>query len=728
MKIPTTLPTLFIIPMLILATACGKTEKPAGSPPESSDRRGISIESITDKVRRDREGFFPELPLDFTITGFPPGGPSGTTSDKTPLARFYSNGSIQAPARAPNMAVWVYRTDTNKLYTPKADSVSLSLADGYLPFPKARWKAGEGIEVRTELTPLIPEEKGERPLFLYRVQLFNASPEKKKAGICFAIRSFSAVTADGPLLSAGGSILALCPRPPDWLAEIPPPSKKSAPLTLCCFSKNLPAAKGEFGASIPACDLFFLLPTDGKPLPGLEQRDIMIRYAGTHTAWKSRDLLNKTKYHLPDQGLAETWRAALARLILYASDKGLDGDPLLPRSVRVGEIVSAAAALNRASRFRAARFLLEGFDKNIGPDGRALFGLADHYRFTRDKGWLEKKASTIINAADELTRLLEAESNALLSQGAFFQGKRDSAQTDRILYSDNFWALIGLEEAAYIASELGMPEKAERYGTQARNLGEALFSSIETAMDESGEPLIPEGPHGGMNPQAAVNNGAGAWPGSLLTYKNQRAARGFELYWKKWFTNPEGALFDGDLVLSEGMEMGLPLLSLRLKRYPQLILEWYGKHVTLPGAHTWKAAMPLAGTTAAAPESTAPSLRADAAYVTLLRNMFIMESGEYLFLAPGITLRWFGMQEEIGIDNAPTIFGNVSYRIRNRLLTTTIDLLNTTAVPPRGYKMNQIQPTENYTLNVDGKVFQCTNQDSIVIFPKGAKRIEIQWH
>jgi hypothetical protein len=258
-----------------------------------------------------------------------------------------------------------------------------------------------------------------------------------------------------------------------------------------------------------------------------------------------------------------------------------------------------------------------------------------------------------------------------------------------------------------------------------RDAGTAYIPSTLTPEDAR---LTPEDAR--LTPEDALANGAGAWPGDLLTFNDSWATRAFELYWNLWYEGSSGALQTGQGFLSAGMELGSPLLALRKRKYPDQILEWHAQHTTLKGAHTWATLLPAPSKAGGGVPlgGLAPSLRADAAYVTLMRNLFVMENGGYLFLFPGITLRWFEMEEELGVINAPTRYGSLSVRITTEgQKKTVIDFFDTTANPPKGYMLNQIIPSTSPQIRVDGQPYSHSKTDFLLILPAHAKRIEINW-
>lgn len=50
-------------------------------------------------------------------------------------------------------------------------------------------------------------------------------------------------------------------------------------------------------------------------------------------------------------------------------------------------------------------------------------------------------------------------------------------------------------------------------------------------------------------------------------------------------------------------------------------------------------------------------------YVSFLRHLLLMEEGEDLHLAPATPRKWLAQPEPIGVENAPSQFGPVTYHL-----------------------------------------------------------------
>lgn len=769
---------LFLAAGLVVAAGSGCSDRDDKPVPDSMPERAtirlephpIAPDHLHDLIEREGRALLPAFAGGPAAACTAVGPPHADRPGPRTIGLFGPDGSIEVPPGGPHRTVWIYRIDTGSLHASTPGSTNLSLASDYCPVPKARWPAGDGLEVETELISFESETGLEAiaapPSFCYRIRLFNSSGGSLPVRLLLVRQPYR---LDGSIEPLAGNVeigqTVLCNDPAAALRQVaphgsdvlPPLAEGHPSVSACWFDLDLPSATGEFSRVTPVSDLLFLFPTPAdRSRP--DGKAVLKQYTKAQVAWEGPDLLNAIRFTLPDEGLANTYRAALAQLLIAATENGIGPNPASADPFRCIETAAAAAALNRAGHFETARRLLRSFSKVIGadgriperidadgspsppgihePNGRALFSLVDHFLFTQDRVWLEESAYPIIvPAADHLLRLLDqgGESGLLPAPGGGPEGQASAR------FADSFWALEGLEKASLSARLLGDEKRAALYDDAGRRLGGALEASVSEAMKRQKIAFIPSGPDGGLTPHDALSNGACAWPGTFWTHRTAGAGRAFELYWETWFLDPEGGMKADGSCLSAGMEIGLPFLTLRMRKYPHMILEWYGSHFTSPGFHTWGE---IISRDPGMPEfSRAPSLRAAADYITLMRNIFVMEEGEFLFLAPGITYDWFKIQDLIGIRNAPTRFGPLSYSINNQeiknkheitgedysLFFTKIDLLNTTATVPKGYLLRQVYFTDTFRIKVNGKPYRNVGKDYVMIIPANARTIEIRW-
>ncbi|MGE3182666.1 MAG: hypothetical protein AB7N71_13620, partial [Phycisphaerae bacterium] len=104
------------------------------------------------------------------------------------------------------------------------------------------------------------------------------------------------------------------------------------------------------------------------------------------------------------------------------------------------------------------------------------------------------------------------------------------------------------------------------------------------------------------------------------------------------------------------------------------------------------------------------------AYMNALRSMLVYEDTNALILAAGIPAAWYGSGEPIGIRNAPTYFGTLTYSVvsDNEGLTLNID------IPPDGGAQTivlKIHDDDFYVLKDDANLLISLDKNIMTLRP-----------
>ncbi len=118
-----------------------------------------------------------------------------------------------------------------------------------------------------------------------------------------------------------------------------------------------------------------------------------------------------------------------------------------------------------------------GYNRN---QGWVLWGLAEHYRYTRDRAWLEETAPTLIAGCDWISRERAATMQDLpdgerpIEYGFLPTGSLEDVTDYWTWLSSNAYAYLGLRSAAEVLTEIDHPEAArltedaQAYGNDLR--------------------------------------------------------------------------------------------------------------------------------------------------------------------------------------------------------------------------------------------------------------------
>jgi hypothetical protein len=678
-------------------------------------------------------------------------------------ARFAGDGTVQAGSGSPGLFIWLYDCASEKAAYPGGPGTAASQLEGYLPIPRIRWPAGEGMEVEAELTALLssdaPPQSEEDTFYFLRIKLFNPGGTRRKVKLMLGLTPFGLAGSsadygtpglDGGAVTAGGQSIVLLPRDPDFFGTCPSVkapggqahefsevklsgsrvgSSDSRLLALCGFDLDLKPASGEFAHAAPVAELNFVISAvPGSPFPGRDE--IMDRYMKTRIFWMEESGLGRPSFLIPHRIYSDAFRGAVGTLLMAwegAESRFGPGEMCLLDNLH--DTAIAALALNRAGQFDAARGILAqmlilqkedggfmekpGVSATPGGEGLALFALADHYRFTDDPNWLETVFPSAVRGAEHLAHLIEDRPG---------QGE---------LYSDDLWAIHGFESIAYLVAAGGDQHLAGRLESLAGALKKNVEASIRKITEDNGLPCIPEGSNGQLRPENLPGLGAMLWPGPVLDRRSRLVHRSFDHYWKQFLAPEEGEHWRGPRFLAAGGEMAWPFIILR---QPKRVFDLFGgllAHPVIKGIYAWPEKGPEdpGGTGPAAVKDGQPSVRAAAAYVIAFRMLFIHEREDVLVVAQCIPEEWFEFMDALEVRDAPTYHGLVSYSIALRERQSEL-LLDTSAAPPKGFILSALIPSYEPEVVIDDqKVKADLNfpRRQEIPLPPGAQSVKVHW-
>ena len=342
--------------------------------------------------------------------------------------------------------------------------------------------------------------------------------------------------------------------------------------------------------------------------------------------------------------------------------------------------------------------------------GLTLWGLAEHYFFTRDKEWLRHAAPSMKRAADwvfeqrKLTEVLDGGEKAP-EYGLLPAGRLEDSTDWANWFSVNAFCLGGMIRLAQALADAGMPE-ADHYAQETeayrRDLREAVlrasrFAPVTRLRDNSYIPWVPSKPHQRFRLWGPVRVGLYSRykervlpcfrssgtrevlyaPIQLLVFgafgNDEPLANWVLDDWEDNLTmstslglNVHGWVDDeywfsrGGMVFEANLHN--PILPyLRRNEIPAAIRNFYNDFVACRyrdvNAFTeeYRQWVHASGPFYKGSEE----LRA----IYWLRNMLLLEDGESLLVAPGIPRAWLMPGKKVELRDAPSYFGPVSYKL-----------------------------------------------------------------
>jgi F5/8 type C domain-containing protein len=468
------------------------------------------------------------------------------------------------------------------------------------------------------------------------------------------------------------------------------------------------APPGNRGAALPA------------NLDGAAARRLFDRALARSVA-AFRAKLDRVAIGLPPSAapLVRTMRTALAHILVHRQGPALrPGSRSYARAwIRDGALLSAALLRLRQPAPVAA--FLRWYAGYLFPDGKVpccvdsrgadpvpendshgefLYLVAEHYRYQRDAALVAElwpKIEQVVGAIEALrAERRTAEYRAperlvfygLLPQSISHEGY--SAKPEHS-YWDDFFALRGLKDAAFLAGTLGKVDLARRWGALRDEFRADLLASLGRAMAGHGIDYLPGCAElGDFDPTSTTIALA---PGGELDHLPRAAVdRTFERYWQSFVERRDGAAPWEAYTPYELRTVGA-FVRLGWRERAQELLRFFldGRR---PAA--WNQWPEVVWHDARAPKflGDLPHAWVGSDFIRSFLDLFAYEREgdgalgalDTLVIGAGIPPAWAASREGVAVRGLATPYGPLSYRLRARGRTLTVRIAGGLTPPPGG--------------------------------------------
>ncbi|MEK6700629.1 MAG: hypothetical protein AABZ53_00040 [Planctomycetota bacterium] len=466
-------------------------------------------------------------------------------------------------------------------------------------------------------------------------------------------------------------------------------------------------------------------------------------------------LTTRVGLHLPPAArhIEETFRAQQAAILINADGPAIQpGSRTYERSwIRDGSLTGRSLLVTgHPQAYRDFIDWYAGFqypsgkipcvvDKR-GPDpvpehdshGEYIYAVWEYYRFTHDRTFLERhwprvqKAVAYIEAirserkTDEY-RLAPEGSAKRAMYGLVPESISHEGYSAKPMHSywDDFFTLKGLNDAASIAGVLA-PSETARYIAIAADAQTCFDESLKRAMALKSIDYIPGCVE--LGDFDATSTAIGVWPcGQMERLPKLALDRTFEKYWEFFQARRDGTLEWKDYTPYEiriaSTFTHLSLVDPKWKARTHELLDFFMKDQRPgPGGtvnYDGSTELPATGWyqwgEVVWRDKSHPGFIGDyphtwvgSEFINAVRNMMVLERGDELVLAAGVTREWTAQEPGVRIENFPTPYGDISYSIRVVDYQTVLEL-QTDARPPGGFTFVIPRKWRPTSATVDGK-------------------------
>lgn len=420
-----------------------------------------------------------------------------------------------------------------------------SLQDDYLPIPSVDWHHDL---MNLRVTAFVQGTPDQAQL-VARYQLHNTGKEARDFTLALAVRPFQVnppaqflntlggvsrieqLAVDGAQVSVNGKPRVFAAQRPDAGFASAFDSGMDVSHLTAATPPTITQVKDETGLASG------VLLYRWKLEPG-QRREVALVIPQTGTAqlpagfdadkaqqqvaqqWRSK--LDRVRISVPAEGkpVVDTLRTALAHMLISRIGPRLQpGTRSYSRSwIRDGAMISEG--LLRLGREDVVREYVDWFapyqfdngmvpccvdDRGSDPvpendsHGELIFNIAEYYRYTGDKAFLEKMWPHVTGAYDymETLRASERTEDNFMRNPAFYGMMPVSISHEGYSakpvhsYWDNFWALRGYKDAVMLAGALDKPDEVARFSTARDEFSGDLIASLGAAVRQHNLDFLP---------------------------------------------------------------------------------------------------------------------------------------------------------------------------------------------------------------------------------------------
>ncbi|MGN6153774.1 MAG: discoidin domain-containing protein [Lysobacteraceae bacterium] len=655
-----------------------------------------------------------------------------------------------------------------------------SLQDGFLPIPSVDWTHADA-SLRT--TAFVDRDTtGERTQLVARYVLTNPSTVPHDYVLALAVQPLQ-VNPPGQFLNTTGGVsrIASLAIGEDGVVQVDgksrvypgqaPDAAFATPFDAGMASAHL--ASGAWPATRRVDDATGLasgaLLYRWRLQPGESREvDVVVPFGGTPFceddactadqrqravagAWRAK--LGEVHFTVPAEGkpLVDTLRTALAhQLISRVGPRLQPGTRSYARSwIRDGAMISEA--LLRMGRSDAVRDYLDWYapyqfdngkvpccvdDRGSDPvpendsHGELIFAIAEYARHTGDEAFLRRMWPHVRAAfaymetlsASERTEENRARDPAFYGLMPVSISHEGYSAKPMHAYWDDFWALRGYKDAAWIAQRLGETADAARMAAARDRFADDLHASLRLAAAKHGIDYLPGAVElGDFDPTSTTIALA---PGGEQARLPQALLQGtFERYWREFVQRRDGQRNWKNYTPYEWRNVGAFVrLGWRDRaweavqfffadRAPQAWNQWGEVVSRTPRAPFFLGDLPHAW------------VASDFVRSALDLFAYGREDDDAIVLAAGIPARWLD-GEGIGIDGLRTPQGTLGYTLLRTPDALELTLSADTRLPSGGavlpWPLVDVQPGRT---TVDSRV--TTWRDGALRIPSGARRVRV---
>lgn len=636
-----------------------------------------------------------------------------------------------------------------------------TLQDGYLPIPSVQWRHQDISLDVTALGAGTPEQaqllgrytltnhgsKARSVKLVLALRPFQVNPPMQFLNTPGGVHSIRSIGWDQQAVSVNGQRRVWPLEPPTAFVATRFEAGHILERVAQAGSNAAQSLADDFGYASGALVYRVELPAHGRktfnllmPLSGAVPPEARSKphwaqqqQAQVAAAW--REKLNRVALKVPSVGrpVVDTLRSSLAHMLMsrdgaalqpgtraYARSWIRDGAMMVEGLLRLGQDRVASDFVQWFAPYQFTSGKVPCCVDRRGADpvpendshGQLIFAVAELYRYTHDRSQLARLWPPVERAANYLETLRQSErtpQNRTHERTAFWGMMPASISHEGYsakpmhAYWDNFWALRGFKDAAFIAGVLGHREAAQRIAQQRDEFQRELHASLSSTAQRHGIDYLAGAAE--LGDFDATSSTVALSPGGEQQRLDPSLLQGtFERYWKEFAARRDGVRDWDDYTPYELRTVGSFLRLGQGERAQELLKFFFADQ----RPHGWNQWAEVVGREPRKPRFVGdmPHAWISSDFIRSALDLFAYEreDDQALVLAAGIPTAWL-RGRGVAVSGLRTSYGPLGYRLRLFEGRLHLDLQSGLTLPPGGLVLQWPDATPPPAV-VNGKAVQ----------------------
>lgn len=650
-------------------------------------------------------------------------------------ALFNEYGALEVGKRSFSLEPFLY--DGHELIGwAAADSVTLE--DGYLPIPSVRWRRGDlqlntttwtdsqALWVRYRVTNRSAQPRA--PTLYVALRPFQVNPTRQFLNTPGGVAFIERIAFDGTGVRVDSQSVVPITRPgqfgattfdqgdiADYLVQHTLPPSSSANDTV----SRLASGALAYPITLPArdsIDVYLAVPFNGSS--GLAEPSASLQ--ATAARWRSQ--LERFDIDIPrDPDVARSIRSNVAYILINQDGPAIQpGSRSYERSwIRDGSLTSAV--LLRLGQTEPVRRFIEWYapyqyadgkvpccvDPGLGagavPEndshGQLIYVVAEYFRYTRDTALVRRTWPHVVAAVEYMDSLRQSRRTGEYRGTGFWgmmpQSISHEGYSAKPMHSywDDFFALKGFKDAAWLAARLGDTAHARQWTIMRDEFNSDLINSFRWTMRKHGIDYLAGSVE--LGDFDATSTTVGLNPAGAQHDLPQNALRQtFERYWSEfqqrrsqWAEIERAGYQDTTRKFEaytpyEWRVVGA-LVRLGERERAHEVAQWFMEHQRPDGWNHW-AEVVFRNPRASNFIGDMPHTWVGSDFIRSVLDMFVYDDDDTLVIGAGIPESWLGA-EPVRVAGLRTPHGVLGYRVFNRNAGELMFRFDESPHAPRGF-------------------------------------------